>query len=359
LREYRIPLYIVDTDDEAVLREIFFRVNNSGKKMEWSEVHDALYGHRGSKPSTVAGLAAELAAMGMGRVDENELTTCLLAFRGLDPTRTLVEHRRRGEDALVGAAAEALPALKQALIFLRKRAAVPHLRLLPRLFVLEVLTRFFALHPNPSNRTQELLGRWLWRALLVEGGLDERTLVRRAVAAVQLDQEATVQELLQLVPRERQKVALDRSFDARSSSSRLAMLGLASLRPRTLDEGRLIDVAQLIEDEDVKAFRHILPSGEGPENRALHPGQGSLKRLLRERIQAHGIDDLVLASHAVSPVAAQALLADDAGRFHTERRAAATAALQDVADRVAGWLRRDHDRPSIDYHARGRGSRAR
>jgi hypothetical protein len=50
LREYKVPVYVIDTDDEEVLRSIFHRVNNSGKPLTWTEVHDALYGHKGCRP---------------------------------------------------------------------------------------------------------------------------------------------------------------------------------------------------------------------------------------------------------------------------------------------------------------------
>jgi hypothetical protein len=38
IRQYRIPLYVVDTDDEYLLRDIFYRTNNYGKSLEWEDV---------------------------------------------------------------------------------------------------------------------------------------------------------------------------------------------------------------------------------------------------------------------------------------------------------------------------------
>lgn len=237
IREYRVPMYVLDSDEGDLLKEIFFRINKSGKPLEWSEVYDALYGHEGPVPSSIGQLATELADLGMGTVGHGELTSCLLAIRGLDVTRTLAEHRRADPKILRGAVADALPVLRQVFSFLRANAAVPHLRLLPRTFVVEVLARFFVLHPEPGARTIELLTRWVWRVFLGEGRYDERTLRRRSVAAVRdADEEASVQALLGLVPRERSNPVWPETFDARVARSRLVLLALASLAPRGLDD---------------------------------------------------------------------------------------------------------------------------
>jgi hypothetical protein len=362
IRDYRLPLYIVETDNSAVLRDIFFRVNNTGKRLEWNEVHDALYGTEGPSPSTSVQLADELAKMGMGRLDESELTSCLLALRGLDVTRTLAEHRRKDPDVLRGAVAEALPVLRQVLSFLRTHGTVPHLRLLPRSLVLEVLTRFFFLHPEPSARSMELLTRWTWRALLGERAYDERTLRRRGVAAINDDEERSVQALLALLPRERQPVTFPETFDARAAGSRLALLALASLGPRNLSDGQPVDVAAMIEKDGADAFRLVVPVRPGalllarsPANRTLHPGTGSLRRLLIERINSAGPEDVALASHAVSPAAARALSSGESAGFFEMRKQAMIEALERLGERLAGWSRHDHDRPSIAYLLRQAG----
>ncbi len=307
LREYQVPFYLIDSDDPDLLSEIFARVNTTGKPMSWHEVHDALYRRVGNVPSTTKELSDALAEVGMGRLGNDEIMACLLAIRGLDVTRTLAEHRRREPDLLKHAVADALPVLRQALSFLRQSAAVPHVRLLPRSFVLEALGRFFAKHPEPRARSVDLLTRWVWRVFLAEQAFDERTFRRRSVAAITDDEEASVQTLLELVPRGPVTPTLPERFDARAARSRLAMLALVELQPRNLTDGRLLDVAQLLEARDAESFRPIEPvrprcptALHGPGNRILLPGHGSARQELLSYQQTPEYSAEVLASHGVS-----------------------------------------------------------
>lgn len=353
IREYRIPLYVVETDDEQKLRDIFYRINKFGKSLEWDDVHDALFGHRGEHPSTLRELAGELQALGMGRPEEEQLLSCLVAFKGLDVTRNIAEHYRKDAKVLAGAVQEALPALRRVLSFFKLHAEIPHLRLLPRSLPLVVLTRFFAVYPEPNPRTLSLLARWTWRLLLGTGSYDERTLLRHGVAAIQEeDEEESVQTLLALVPKERRDpYALPRRFDARAADSRVALVGMSSLGPLALKDGTPIDVAALIEQYDVAAFRWILPGGEphgrGPANRMLLAGSGAARRELTEFIQLHGHDSPVLLSHAISPRAADALMAGEVESFLQERKALLEVAVNRLGERLAAWSR--SDRPSILY----------
>lgn len=357
IREYRVPMYVLDSDADDVLREIFFRINNSGMALKWAEVHDALYGHDGPAPASIGELANALAELGMGTLGHGELTSCLLAIRGLDVTRTLAEHRRRDPASLRGAVAEALPVLRQVLSFLRTHAAVPHVRLLPRTFVVEVLGRFFILHPEPTPRTLELLTRWIWRVFLGEGGYDERTLRRRGIAAIEGDdEENSVQELLRLVSPRLSPTPWPQTFDARAARTRLVLLALASLRPRSLHDDRPIDIATLVNDRGAEAFRAIVPvrpraapSLRSPANRMLHPGSGSTRALLVGRLRTAGFDQAVFQSHAVSEDAARALDAGKDVEFVELRKQFLIETLEDLGRRLAGAARHDRDRPSIPY----------
>lgn len=375
LREYHVPLYVLASDEPDALREIFFRVNKSGKPLKWEDVHDALYGHDGSRPSTVRQLAEELSSLGMGRFEPRELTACLLALRGLDATRTLADHRRKDPHVLRGAVAQALPVLRSVLHLLRTHAEVPHVRLLPRTLVVEVLARFFALHPHPQPRSLELLTRWTWRVFLRDGMYEERTLKRRAVDTIkENEEEDSLQHLLALVPRARITPTWPTTFDARAARARVVLLALASLGPRDLDSGQRIDVAALVEERKADACRPIFAASRrgsaarrDPANRILLPGSGSARSAVMRCINSGGPVSLweqpvplseILASHAISPEAAARLQAGAVDEFVDLRRAFLQQTLAQLGERLAGWSRHDRDRPSIPYLLRDEASGA-
>lgn len=353
IREYAVPLYLIETEDPQVAEEIFYRVNYAGAPLEWTEAHRALFGGAGDPPSTLAELAAALADVGMGSPSEKRLLTCLFALRGLDPTRSFDEHYQRDPAALRDAVQQALPVLRRALSFLRRDAGIPHVRLLPKSILLDVLTRFFALHAEPNPRTRTLLVRWFWRAVLGAGLRDDRTLRRRGITAVGEDEEGSVQELLALVDKEpRRPLQLPQAFDARADESRIALLALAQLGPRNLADGTPIDVAGLVESEDRGAFRKILPEpraagDRSAANRLIHPPGESVLHLLRRRIETNGPEDSAVASHAVDRRGAERLMAGDDDGFLRRRAETLTEETRRFADRLAAW--RHSDRPSVEY----------
>lgn len=347
LREYRVPLAIVHTEDPEVLREIFHRVNNSGKRLDWSEVHDALFGHKGAHPGTLSDLAAALAPTRFGTIDEAQLMTCLLAIRGLDVTRSLGEHLREDRRVLEDAVAPALPVLERVISFLRGPARIPHERLLPRGWILEPLARFFHLHPSPARRNVELLVRWLWRLLVTAKHREDRVLRRQVVGVIDADETETIQALLELIPRKAHPIPLPDRFDARAADSRVVLLALSSLGPRSLFDGSPLDVAAVMAAAEAEAFARIFPSApDGPANRAIHPPAPSLSAAFKDRARSSH-RDAVLMSHAIDASTAQALADGDADSFGDRRRARLAEVLSKHAERMCGWARNDRDRPAL------------
>ncbi|HNI74644.1 MAG TPA: DUF262 domain-containing protein, partial [Accumulibacter sp.] len=84
LREYEIPAYIVRSDDQAILRDIFNRINSAGRSLDDSEVFDALNGSRfQSRPATIPQIASELEKLDFGRIEERILHRLLRVLLGL------------------------------------------------------------------------------------------------------------------------------------------------------------------------------------------------------------------------------------------------------------------------------------
>jgi hypothetical protein len=351
IREYRIPLYIAPTSDESTLREIFNRVNNYGKSLKWKDVHDALYGHGGGHPSTLEDLASELQQLGMGRPEEEQLIPCLLAYKGLDVTRTITWHHRRDPDVLKNAAPEALPAIRSAISFLNKRAEILHLRLLPRFTPLPILTRFFTLYPDPQARTLNLLTRWVWRTLLSASFSDQRTLLRRGISVIlSNDEEQSIQKLLSLIPNQRPpRFHLPSRFDARSAQSRLALIALTALQPINLQDGSPVDISGLI--EEFHEFRKIIRSGgyytQSPANRILLPGSGPARQEVLDWVKENPSLIARLSSHAISAKAILALTEKRNDEFMVMRHHEIELAVINLTDRLAAWGQ--SDRPSITY----------
>jgi hypothetical protein len=357
LRDYTIPLYTVEVDGEdfELLREIFHRVNSSGKPLKWPVIHDALYGSRSgvSQPSTLAELADDLAKLGMGRFDEQDLLRCLIAFEGRDVTRSADEHHRADPKFLLGTAARALPTLRRVLDFMREHGKILHERLLPRTPPLVVLTRFFRLHPEPAARSLELLTRWLWRSLLSNSQFNERTLQRRGVAAIDEQEELSVQRLLEFLPRHNPYTfSYPDHFDARAADTRIALLGLVSLGPRDLDTSQPLDVAALLDVSDRDAFRRILSQNPSDliassANRILLPGTGVARTQLLAHIESDHRSDFVLDSHAITRSAADALRDGKPELFLIQRHDKLRDVTLGLCDRLAAWG--FSDRPSIDH----------
>lgn len=351
LRRYQIPLYVVETDDERLLRDMYYRTNSRSQPLDWAEVHDSMFGRTPDRLTTLGDLASELQQLGMGKLDEEQLHSCLIAYKGLDVTRSFAEHYRKDPDVLRDAVRDALPSIRRVLSFLKREAEIPHLRLLPRSLPLVVLTRFFHLFPDPSARSAQLLARWTWRTLLTTALYDERTLLRRGVAVIDEDHEETsVQALLSLVPHdEPADFVLPARFDARAAESRIALLGMVSLKPVDLHDGRPVDVPALIEYRDASAFRSIIPKhaglGRSPANRILLPGAGTARKELLEVGQECPAN--VCSSHAISGEAQAALLSGRADEFLQHRKDALEKAVRDLSHRLAAWGR--NDRPSVRY----------
>ena len=351
IRDYEIPAYILEAADDEVLRSVFHRTNKGGKPLSWTQVHDALFGGSGRSPNTLTELADAVETVGMGRPDDGVLLRCVQASRGLDVTKTIEDQHRRDPSALAGAVAEALPATRSALAFLRDDAEIPHLRLLPRSGPLVILTRFFQTHAEPGPRVRILLRRFVWRSIVAEWApkaLNERTLMRRAVAGIDDDAEASVQRLLELV-KDAPTTPFDvpEVFDARAAGTRLGLLALGSLKPRSLATGGVIDLGELVSEHGAESYARIVDPGT--------TGRRGLENLLLAPPGTNPWDELtanvgnreVLASHAVSPNAEDALRAGQSEAFLAERRDTIATFARDLIDRMTERTR--GDRPSLDY----------
>jgi hypothetical protein len=179
LRQFSIPAYQVVQDDTLVLRDIFDRMNNYGKRLSRAEIFSALNAGRESDAEhtlTIAQIADHVDdQLGFGRVDADTVLRAILARRGPDVHREIrlefdddnrrgdLEFRNEDRDSAFAAGEEALV---RAVRFVQS-IGVPHVALLAYRYLLVVLTRVFAHHPELDPANLRLLGRWYWRAAVL------------------------------------------------------------------------------------------------------------------------------------------------------------------------------------------------
>ena len=92
IREYSIPAYIVEREGEDVLRDIFDRMNNYGKRLTRAEVFSALHGgpRDDGKSQTLADIISNIDATFLfGEIDDVTILSAILARRGSDVTRDI------------------------------------------------------------------------------------------------------------------------------------------------------------------------------------------------------------------------------------------------------------------------------
>ncbi len=317
LRDYKIPAYVIEQDDEALLRDVFDRVNSAGRPINRAQVFHALFGGESEYASSAA-VIEKLRGRGFGDLDEQRVVQSLLAIRGGNVGRDLHGEFSSQEDP-----AEWFDLTAQALsraLRLLQHMGVPHVELVPSAFPFPVLAAFYHMHPQPAPSNERLLERWIWRGWAHGYGRAGQTpALRQAVRAVNPGRVSpadapsefeAVSALLGQVPDTAPHTQLT-GFNASSAASRLAMLALAELGPRR-PNGDPLDLPELFSRSGAKAIA-VLAVGRGSDlgSRALWDPE--------DRAPTGDEDPDVLASHVIDDGAAAALRRRDVEGFVTHR----------------------------------------
>lgn len=308
--DYHVPLSIVRDADEKVLREIFHRTNSAGHRITAAEVFRALHAARDlGDPGDFHTLVDRVGSRGFGAPTEDVVVRCVLAVRGGDVYRSF-EGEFGPEEDPAESFRRTSAALERVFVFLRQDASIPHLRALPYVGVLPILTRFFALHPDPHPRTRNLLRRWIWRGSMAWGR--DVGALRRAVQDVTDDEQQSIAHLLQgLDPGKPLEVDLE-AVQLNKAATKMNIALLTSLAPLDLCDASPIDVGDLLETAGSEALLEIVtPAIPRLAGRLLHPAfdETELGMLLRQA------SPQVRTSHAVPDEAIDALFADEPERF--------------------------------------------
>lgn len=364
IRDLRIPTYTVRDDDEDVLRTIFDRTNNAGKKLSRGEVFAALHraGGAGSETSPRAVAESIEARTRFGTLDDGLVMRILLARRGPDVNREIrneFERGAKGRDAFAAGenAAAAFPgaadAAVRAITFLEEEAGVPHQAFLPNQYLLASLARLFAHHPNPTPRHRRLLRRFFWRAAVIGPSLVPGNVTGVSAGlnrAIDPDSELhSVQSLMKMVDRPRPDYSAPDPFRTNTAASKRLLCAMWHRGPRGLVGGSLVSAEDLrgaLGDGPtaIEVIRPLVASAGGrsvPDagNRLLVVPEVDRESDVRVALQDVGSE--VLASHLIEPDDLAQLDQGDVGAVLSER-ANRLAILQDAfLDQMCEWEQDD------------------
>lgn len=369
LRQFKVPAYQVEHGDIDVLRDIFDRLNNYGKRLKRSEIFTALNAQRDAEGNNMLRfelIAANIdAERAFGMIDGDTILKALLGRRNPDVLRDI--HRefdnRSGSDFpdedRGTAYLEAERALLRAVRFLQEDAMVPHVAMLPYRYLLVVLARFFSHHPSPDVRSLQLLRRWYWRAAVIgpEGFKGGTTGAIRALCAAVTpgDLIKTVQQLLAFVNFAKYSTPDLLRFRANESSTKIALCAWWEAGPRSPETGEVFDQSELAESLTDQwsaggAVRHLIPRIEIPSdmrqlaaNRTLVPvlqtsasDIGSL--LLNPPFGARTeLWPYVMSSHAVTADMLAALATGQVSDFLVARQGLLQDNLRRFLERMCEW----------------------
>ncbi len=352
VREYDIPAYVVRTDSEEILREIFGRINSSGKRLEASEVFDALHGaHAHSKPATIPEIVTDLTALGFGRVEEKILYRLLRVLQGKDVAEREEEGPLRLSKETADLAYRHTAATAALVIqFLKHDAQIPHYELLPYKQPLVTLGKFFQHYPSPTPRSRDLLVRWVWRGALNGAHRGDTVSTRNTLERIVANNEdQSVQMMLETVSKS-PETPLDAAakFNFRFASSKLLTLALLDLGPRDLESGASLDLEPLNAATGPSMFLPQLITTHGNHggliltvaNRLAHPRRTGIRRSL-----LNVTDPAILASHGITAEAIDALCKVDTTAFLSLRLDHLRPHFRQFFDRHARWD--EPDRPSL------------
>ncbi|MBK8255805.1 MAG: DUF262 domain-containing protein [Polyangiaceae bacterium] len=346
IREYKVPAYIVESDDKETLSLIFDRVNNAGRRLERSEVFNALLQTAGTEMS-LKDLRERVRALEFGNLEDDQLFKVILVVKESDITT--VTNKNLHDMVAIGKAVEkAESALVKAVQFLIQDAHVSHSALLPYSFVLFALSYFFSKFPTPLPRSRALLARWVWRWSIAGEHRSERVLIIRSILDElfkQHHEEEAVQVILKSAPSNEPEHE-NRPFRLGSAQGKVQLLALAALGPRHLLNGGVLNVGDLVESFRSRSL-HPLPSDASARSARdlsaliVHPPiapkmlSGALSAATEEVLLSHGFSAESIDALRLKDFASATRLRGDRVRRH----------VHDFCSKHARWG--ENDRPSI------------
>ncbi|MEY4514624.1 MAG: hypothetical protein RLZZ450_6746, partial [Pseudomonadota bacterium] len=241
LQKYTLPVVIVqaNSDEEDAIRDIFTRLNESGKRLDVNDAFRAFHERPRDKSRDLDAVAGELKELGFGTFDRDLLITLLSVTRGVDPGK--VREALQQPDFIDD---EALPALTRSVRatvqFLRTGCAIPHLKLVPYALVLQTLVRFFQRYPAPHPRTRELLRRYVWRGFIHRNFRADIANTRLHLEAISQDEHNSVQNLLKMVSASASEPTPAKAFSIQYATPQMDMLALLGCSPRDFTDGDLL-----------------------------------------------------------------------------------------------------------------------
>jgi hypothetical protein len=344
IREYRVPTYVVESEGEQPLRDIFARINRGGQPLAESDVFRALRGDGAYRASEIDELTDSFRDMGFGNAGRDLIRQAILAVQGRERSAGFKGRRVQRVDKEV--AVETVIALQGVAVFLRKNAGIPHLALLPYRLPLLTLVRFFHQHPEPAPRSLQLMARWLWRGAINGRHQGEPVVTASMLRSIVSNESEAVQNLLRDVGSRPRAMPPLRPYRHRDAHSKLLLLALWALQPRHLGTGAALHIADLVERSS-PAQPVKQPSKRDPEaamglpNRLLHPPlAGGLRKALIAQTDAG-----ILTSHGISAAAHTALASGDFATFLRLREETLRPHVENFLEARAQW--QASDRPPL------------
>ncbi|MGC4771118.1 DUF262 domain-containing protein [Micromonospora sp. DT44] len=283
LRQFKVPAYLVKQEDEAILTDIFDRMNNYGKRLSRAEIFSSLFAgpESGAKDRlSISRIAERVAARtGFGTIDDDTVLAAILARRGSDPMREIRiefdDSRRRSSAEFPGesrdtAYSEGEQALVRAIEFLQESAGVPHLSFLAYRSLLVVMARFFAHFPDPKERSLQLLRRVYWRVAVSGPAVFKGsfTQLSRALCARihPGDERSSVQGLIDSISEAGPTIPNPERFKTNEAGAKIILCSWWALRPRSPYTGERYDqqeLTDLLADQSTaaSAVRRVYPRG--------------------------------------------------------------------------------------------------
>lgn len=359
LREYPIPAYIVEADDERELRIIFGRMNTAGRPLGITEVFNALHGvQRSAAPGDLKDIVDRIDSTGFGRVRQEEVLRTLLALRGSDVFRDIgAEFADNSEREAAFRSTERV--LLTVVATLREDVGIPHVRVLPYAAVIPMVASMADRFGRPAGRSAELLRRWIWRGAALGANIGgDVPGVRRSLRAISRSDSAVdaAQALLRSLPRVDQRWVPNLSqVRNNTAGAKVNMLALWAEGPMRLGAPATeqplptwqLTATELFEDTE-RPLLEILPPRPVRDSRAPTMANRLLHPPIADPIEVlHKADRQVLQSHCMDGETVRLLAVGDYAGFLEHRTALMNEVISRQVDAHAEWGASDR-RPLAD-----------